>query len=470
MAGSHFLMNTLLPDGERIRNLYIEGQEWQIYTLQLGGMALWASKDLYNKWCGSGLVEDGFFMDYEQGFILTCAAGSILSSAASGPYTSSSTGAESFAKALHASLRKTDRPLADGIYIERFSSVLPTYREKNAVPPDRILGRWITRGMNISICDTARVKRYAEYLSDAARLRILALFGLTEQTEGEGDTILAKPSNAVEAEKKEPDFTGERQRRPRGEGPFELPGREKLERFFREEILDIIDREEEYKKFGVGFPGATILYGPSGSGKTFAVEKFADYLGWPVFRVNSGTIGSKWVHETSKLISAAFDAAIRNAPSVLIIDEMESFLSSRDYSTGGGQIHAEEVDEFLRRIPEAAENRVLLFGMTNMLGAIDEAVKRKGRFDHEILVDMPSAAEVEAVLENSLAKLPVEGALPLSEIAETLAGRPLSDTAFVLTEAGKISVRAGKKGIDAASLREACGKIAPIKKKRKIGF
>ena len=154
----------------------------------------------------------------------------------------------------------------------------------------------------------------------------------------EGDSILTMPKTWQETlEKKgipqETDSAEDekrQERKPRMEGPFYLPGRPRLEQFFREEILDVIDREEEYRRFGVGFPGPTLLYGPPGSGKTFAVEKLAEYLGWPVHRITSGTVGSKYIHETSRKISQMFDLAIKDAPSVLVIDELETFLSSRE--------------------------------------------------------------------------------------------------------------------------------------------
>ena len=127
--------------------------------------------------------------------------------------------------------------------------------------------------------------------------------------------------------------------------------------------------------------------------------------------------------------------------------------------------------EFLRRIPDAAEQHVLLFGMTNMLDSIDKAILRKGRFDHVLAVDMPSQEEVLAVLEQSLAELPSEENLPLLRFAGRLAGRPLSDTAFVVKEAGRICVREGKSLIDADALRKACDQLEPeAAPKFKIGF
>ena len=488
----------VLPDGEIISNLYLRGRDWQIYRTGAGGYALAADAVLYRNWVVHDLLEDGIFLayecsgrrygtdlddqetDYRKVFVLSVPAGELISSLAYGPYPKSIQQVRRFAQALRSAHTRTDVSCSDGIYISRLSVVLPSFLETEEVPDDLLLGRWISGGMNIRLTDTIRMNKYAAWLTEDSRRFLLDQFGLEENEQESGGNLLSMPApiesawkeqetaNSSAADAVKPDET---KRRPRKEGEFSLPGRIVLEWFFREEILDVIDREEEYRRFGVGFPGATLLYGPSGSGKTFAVEKLADYLGWPVFRITSGTIGSKYVHETSQMISMIFDAAIRKAPSVLIIDELEAFLSSREKAGGSPEIHLEEVGEFLRRIPDAAEHRVLLFGMTNMRDFIDEAILRKGRFDHIIEVNMPSREEVLAVLEQSVAKLPAEENLPLSQLAGRLAGRPLSDTAFVVKEAGRICVREGKTAIDADSLQKACEQLEPdTKPKFKIGY
>lgn len=481
---------TVLPDGEIVSALYLRGRKWQIYTTAAGGWTLAAAGALYRSWIGHDLLESGLFLacerqdeqagcdpDQRQIFVISVPAGELISALAYGPYTKSILQVRRFAQALRAAHTRTDAPLSDALYISRLSVILPSFEEAEQLSDDLLTGRWICGGMNICLTDTARMQKYASWLTEDSRRFLLDLFGLEENIQEDSGSLLSVPAPLESAWKEQetasPSAAGQNttERRPRKEGPFSLPGRTELERFFREEILDVIDREEDYRRFGVGFPGATLLYGPSGSGKTFAVEKLADYLGWPVFRITSGTIGSKYVHETSKMISSVFDAAIKEAPSILIIDELEAFLSSRENAGGSPEIHLEEVGEFLRRIPEAADHRVLLFGMTNMRDTIDEAILRKGRFDHEIEVGMPSSEEVLAVLEHSLADLPTAKHLPLQRFAGRLAGRPLSDTAFVVKEAGRICVREGRTAIDADALQKACELLEPQKKKAfKIGF
>jgi len=71
-----------------------------------------------------------------------------------------------------------------------------------------------------------------------------------------------------------------------------------------------------------------VLHGPPGCGKTFAVDRLVDFLGWPSFQIDASSVASPYIHETSKKVAEVFDKAIQNAPSVLVIDEMEAFLAT----------------------------------------------------------------------------------------------------------------------------------------------
>jgi SpoVK/Ycf46/Vps4 family AAA+-type ATPase len=100
---------------------------------------------------------------------------------------------------------------------------------------------------------------------------------------------------------------------------------------------------------GIDFPSAIVLHGPPGCGKTFAVERLVEFLDWPSFSIDSNSVGSPYIHQTSKKVSEVFEKAIDSAPSIVVIDEMESFLSERRSDNISGLHHVEEVAEFLKR-------------------------------------------------------------------------------------------------------------------------
>jgi ATP-dependent Zn protease len=93
--------------------------------------------------------------------------------------------------------------------------------------------------------------------------------------------------------------------------------------------------------------------------------------------------------------------------------------------------------------------------MTNRVEMIDSAIMRRGRFDHVIKVDFASEEEVRSMLEKLLSTLPIDKTVDPAPIARRLAGRPLSDVAFVVREGARLSARAGKDRLGAEYLMEA---------------
>src|SRR3546814_3865420 len=90
---------------------------------------------------------------------------------------------------------------------------------------------------------------------------------------------------------------------------------------------------------------------PPGCGKTFAVEKLVEHLDWPFFSIDSGSIGSPFIHETGKKIAEAFEQAVKVSPAVVVIDEIDAFLAARDSSAGGqhrSEEHTSELQSLMR--------------------------------------------------------------------------------------------------------------------------
>lgn len=222
---------------------------------------------------------------------------------------------------------------------------------------------------------------------------------------------------------------------------------------------------------GIDFPSAIILHGPPGCGKTYAVERLVEFLDWPSFNIDSGSIGSPYIHDTSKKISEIFGSAIDKAPSVIVIDEMEAFLSSRDGAATTGQHHVEEVAEFLRRIPEATSKHVLVVAMTNLIDTIDPAILRRGRFDHIIEVAMPTKEEVNSLLHHLVKQLPISDDFDFDGISTKLQGHAMSDVSFIIKESGRLAVKADQSVITNDLINEAINQL-PNKKAetRRIGF
>lgn len=238
---------------------------------------------------------------------------------------------------------------------------------------------------------------------------------------------------------------------------FVLPGRPELQDFFREYVIDFFFRFEEYRSMGFSPPNGILLYGPPGSGKTFAVNKLAEFLKWSVFDVDIGSIGSPYIHETSKRLKQVFETASEQSPSIVLLEEIDALATKR-----GTQVHEsknEEVSQLLRLLEKAANNGILVIATTNRYDALDSAIIRRGRFDHVIEVGFPSKIEITLALRNLLELRPTTDTIEVEQIAAGLEGRPMSDVAWVVNEAARFAVRNSQKKIDESLLNLAISRL-----------
>lgn len=439
-----------LPDGSVLRRALHSGADWQIFETEGQGRALVVRPTLAARWADAGLLSRdalgaASFGDQKFRFF-ACGPAAIVSPVDAGPTPGNKADALAFAMALKATRNiDHDSPLQDAVYVEAISRLLPTYSISARVGDDVVLGKWLTGGAAVSATSFRRLSQILSWLPPAH---------LREVVDASGLLVKEGPAQAADAKSATP--TQKMAAAPiEGDALFRLPGRPELEAFINEHVVDIVRNSARYEALGIGFPSAIALEGPPGCGKTFAVEKLVAFLGWPSFEIDASSVASPYIHETSRKIAAVFDQAMASAPSVLVIDEMEAFLADRAQGAASSHHRVEEVAEFLRRIPEATKNRVLIVGMTNRIDMIDPAILRRGRFDHVIKMDYASEAEVCSLLETILAAIPTKGAFDCAAIAQRLVRRPLSDVAFVVREAARLAARAGRDSLDAESLTAA---------------
>ena len=470
-----------VPGGPRVGHLIHAGTEWEIYRVTGGGRVLLSRCSLAERWVAEGLVPDTaleHFVVGAEGFrLIASVSDQRLEPVAEGKPPDSKADAVAFALSLRETRRVGgESPLHDALYVERFSRLLPTWTVSERASDEKVLGRWLTGGVPISASSLRRLTALVGFLDEEDVTEVVRVAGfctasplVAEQAPCSGaDSVslatIAQKRAAIAQEPDDARSTSGPDRR------FHLAGRRMLEAFLGEHVIDIVENPQRYEALGIGFPSSMVLHGPPGCGKTFALERLTEYLDWPIFYINSSSIGSPYIHETARRVSALFDQAISSAPSVLVIEEMESYLSDRQINASAAQHHVEEVGEFLRRIPDAQERRVLVIGTTNRLEMIDPAILRRGRFDHVVKVELPSAVEVEELLDDLLSQVPMRKQCDTTGIVNALTGRALSDAAFVVRESARLAAKAGKEAVDAESLQCALRALPPDETERPIGF
>lgn len=466
-----------LPDGAISRSAIFEGTGWQIVETQGHGRALLAQDGLAKKWVSGGLVSEGAISPFRFGeeyfWSISCGPSQALCPVSDGKSPDSKSEALAFALALKATrLIDKESALQDSIYVEKLSRLLPTYSISSRTDDDVVLGYWLTGGASVSAKSFRRLRHMLSWMGATHVKEVIEAAGFQVAEVVPRERGRAEPTPVDVSNRKQEKSPAGSMETPERKQTFELPGRPELEAFFNEHVVDIIQNRERYKALGIDFPSAIVLHGPPGCGKTFAVERLVDFLGWPSFQIDASSIASPYIHETSRKVAEVFDKAMENAPSVLVIDEMEAFLADREM--GSGHHRVEEVAEFLRRIPEATKKGVLIVAMTNRVEMIDSAILRRGRFDHVIKVDYAVEEEILSLLAKLLGSLPKSTDVDVHPLAKDLAGRPLSDVTFVVREGARLAARSGKNRLDQDSLLAALHS-APARERdggaqRRIGF
>lgn len=432
----------------RLKAFIYEQEDYEIYRTLMNDTLLIVKQCLYNNWNKDKLFfsVDPFKkveINGETYFYLVSNREYLLDIVKYGNALCDRNKAITFAFVLKQMRKVTSLSLFDGIYIEEYGYILPTY-SKEVFSDDALLGTYLSGGRSKHFSDG---DIDAVLLDDAIYDEISKIIGIERKMQ----VYEAKKDVSIKLDK------------------FSLPGRPEIEKFFNEHIINILKEPERYKKLGIDFPSSIILYGPPGCGKTYAVDKLVEFLCLPKFEINSATIASPYIHDTAKKIANVFETAIQQAPSIIVIDEMESYLSNRNELNSGNN-HYEEVAEFLRQIQEAQKNKVLIIAMTNMYNKIDPAILRRGRFDHHIEVGLPSKEEIESLLGNITKNISLSSEVNLKELAEKLVGKTLADVAFVIKEAGLVSGLQGDDKITLKTINTAIDSLPKQDEKRRIGF
>lgn len=470
-----------LPHEGITRLALFGGTGWQILEIKDGGRVLLAREDLVRRWITAGLIDEQALAPVEFGgeriYTITSDPRQALCPVSDDKSPNTTAQALAFAKALKATRAVDhDSPLQDAIYVEKLGRLLPTYSISSRTSDDIVLGYWLTGGANLSVKSFRRARQMLSWLGTPNLKDVIETAGFPVAEIVLPETKAMPQADSGNSQAAEPASTEQVLTAPRPNSTFELPGRPELVAFFNEHVVDIVQNRERYQRLGIGFPSAIVLHGPPGCGKTFAVEQLIDFLGWPNYSIDASSVASPYIHQTSKKVAEVFEQAMQNAPSVLVIDEMEAFLADREMGSGSSHHRVEEVAEFLRRIPEATKNNVLIVAMTNRVEIIDPAILRRGRFDHIIKVDFASETEVLELLKKLLSSIPKEEDVDVAPLAKELTGRPLSDVSFIVREGARQAARAGLDKLDQASLLAALN-AAPAREregqgqeKRRIGF
>ncbi len=214
------------------------------------------------------------------------------------------------------------------------------------------------------------------------------------------------------------------------------------------EMVELPLRHPElFQRLGVDPPRGVLLYGPPGTGKTRLARAVANESAAEFFLINGPEIMGSAYGESEKRLREIFEAAAKAAPSIIFIDEVDSIAPKR------GNVSGEQEKRLVAQLLTLMDgleprSNLVVIAATNRPEAIDEALRRPGRFDREIIVGVPDERGRREILTIHTRGMPLDTGVDLGELARTTYGFVGADLAALAREAAMEAVRRLRPQID----------------------
>jgi transitional endoplasmic reticulum ATPase len=208
----------------------------------------------------------------------------------------------------------------------------------------------------------------------------------------------------------------------------------------REMIELPLKHPELFSRLGIDPPKGVLLYGPPGTGKTLLARAVANEADARFFHIAGPEIMGRFYGESEQRLREIFEKAQAQSPSIIFIDEIDSIAPKREDVTG--EVERRVVAQLLT-LMDGLEPRtnVVVIGATNRVDAVDEALRRPGRFDREIVVGVPDVSGRRQILGIHTRGMPLSDDVSLDELARITYGFVGADMAALGREAAMETLR-----------------------------
>lgn len=215
------------------------------------------------------------------------------------------------------------------------------------------------------------------------------------------------------------------------------------------EMIELPLRHPElFERLGVEPPKGVLLYGPPGTGKTLLAKAVANEAGAHFISLAGPEIMSKWYGQSEENLRRVFEEAQKYAPSIIFIDEIDAIAPKREEVTG--EVERRVVSQLLTLMDGLkSRGRVIVLAATNRPNALDEALRRPGRFDREIEIGVPDKNGRKEILKIHTRNMPLSDGVELDALADKTYGYVGADLAALAREAAMSVIRRNMEEIKA---------------------
>ncbi len=234
------------------------------------------------------------------------------------------------------------------------------------------------------------------------------------------------------------------------------------------EIRDYLAEPSKYLRVGAAAPKGVLLVGPPGTGKTLLAKAVAGEADASFFSLSGSDFVESLVGVGAARVRDLFAKARKAAPAIIFIDELDAAGRKRGAGIGQGNDEREQtLNQILVEMDGfAGDGGLVVMGATNRPDILDPALLRPGRFDRQVVVDVPDVHGRHEILRLHGKKRALAPDADLEEVARQTPGFSGAELANVINEAALLSVRDGRAEIDQGTMEEAIDRVVagPAKK------
>ena len=237
------------------------------------------------------------------------------------------------------------------------------------------------------------------------------------------------------------------------------------------ELIDFLKNPKRFQKLGARIPKGVLLVGPPGTGKTLLAKAVAGEANVPFYYISGSDFVELFVGVGASRVRDMFKEAKHNAPCLIFIDEIDAVGRQRGTGLGGGHDEREQtLNQLLTEMDGFGANEgIIIIAATNRADVLDPALLRPGRFDRQVIVNLPDIKGREEILEVHSKNKILASSVSLKNLAKRTPGFSGADLENLMNEAALLAVRGNKEQITMKEIDEATDRVlmGPAKKSKK---